>query len=180
MIVLAVTLAADFLLSGSLAVTLLHSDLELWPPPGRNSWQYWLTWISTQLFAIGTVALGALDRGSIPLPTAIRLGLGLPLLIAGLSLALWAVRSLGVESSLGLGGPIERSGPYRFSRNPQYVGDIAVIAGFVLLSSSWLALISGLIGGLWFVLAPLAEEPWLRARYGGDYEEYFENTPRFL
>lgn len=49
-----------------------------------------------------------------------------------------------------------------------------------VLSNSWLALITGLIGTLWFVLAPFTEEPWLRERYGQQYEAYKKRVPRFI
>lgn len=32
----------------------------------------------------------------------------------------------------------------------------------------------------WFLLAPLAEEPWIREQYGEAYETYRESVPRFV
>ena len=37
---------------------------------------------------------------------------------------------------------------------------------------------TGLKGG--FVVAPLAEEPWLEEQYGEKYREYVGRVPRFL
>jgi len=95
-------------------------------------------------------------------------------------LALWGVVTLGIHASQGLGGDLVREGPYRFTRNPQYVGDIAIIIGYIVFSNSRMALIAGLLGIGWFVLAPFVEEPWLRARFGDAYDEYVSEVPRFI
>ena len=72
------------------------------------------------------------------------------------------------------------SGVYRFTRNPQYLGDIALVAGYAILCNSQFVYITGLIGILWFLLAPFTEEPWLRREYGEAYERYASRVPRFI
>ena len=72
------------------------------------------------------------------------------------------------------------SGPYRVSRNPQYVGDIALLLGWGVACNSLLTWLLCLLGVAWFALAPLAEEPWLRERYGPPYEAYRGRVSRFL
>lgn len=37
-----------------------------------------------------------------------------------------------------------------------------------------------LLGIVWFLLTPLAEEPWLSEQYGEAYETYRESVPRFI
>ena len=71
-------------------------------------------------------------------------------------------------------------GPYRYTRNPQYVGDIVGLLGWGILCNSLLTWIVSLLGMAWFALAPFTEEPWLRARYGPAYEEFRRRVPRFL
>jgi protein-S-isoprenylcysteine O-methyltransferase Ste14 len=93
---------------------------------------------------------------------------------------MWAIRTLGLHASQGLEGRLVEQGPYRFTRNPQYVADIAMLAGFAILSNSILALFTSLLGMVWFVLAPYTEEPWLRERYGANYDVYMSKVPRFL
>ena len=71
-------------------------------------------------------------------------------------------------------------GPYRFTRNPQYVADIGMLAGFAILTNSTYAWITCLLGIVWFVLAPFTEEPWLRDQFGVEYDSYIKRVPRFL
>ena len=100
--------------------------------------------------------------------------------LTGRALALWAVRTLTIQTSLGLSGTLTLDGPYRHTRNPQYVGNIMLAIGYVLICNSWMALVTGLLGSAWFVLAPFTEEPWLRERYGAAYERYVAQIPRFI
>ena len=77
-------------------------------------------------------------------------------------------------------GWLVKDGPYRFTRNPQYVADIGMLAGFAVLSNSFYAWITCLLGMIWFVLAPFTEEPWLRDQFGIEYDLYMKRVPRFL
>jgi protein-S-isoprenylcysteine O-methyltransferase Ste14 len=88
--------------------------------------------------------------------------------------------TLGPHASEGLGGDLVANGPYRYSRNPQYVGTVAVLIGYATFSNSALALIAAVLASCWFVALPCAEEPWLRDRFGTAFEEYATRVPRFL
>jgi protein-S-isoprenylcysteine O-methyltransferase Ste14 len=55
-----------------------------------------------------------------------------------------------------------------------------MLASGSLLAGSIPTLTLAGIGIVWFLLAPLAEEPWLREEYGGEYESYCETVPRFI
>ena len=66
------------------------------------------------------------------------------------------------------------------SRNPGYVGDLILMGGYVILTDSRLAGLLAIGAALWFLLAPLAEEPWLEAQYGDAYRRYKNHHPRFL
>jgi protein-S-isoprenylcysteine O-methyltransferase Ste14 len=37
-----------------------------------------------------------------------------------------------------------------------------------------------LLWSAWFIMAPFAEEPWLRGHLGPTYDEYARQVPRFL
>ena len=72
------------------------------------------------------------------------------------------------------------SGPYRFTRNPQYLGDMILFIGLsVIVNSLYVRIIHALMI-LVFAIAPLAEETWLEDQYGEVYREYKRATSRFL
>ncbi len=174
------TLLCELLLGASLVLSVLAPRHRVWPPPGRGSWQYVLVWCLTIAAVIGFVAAGALDWNSFIFSSSIRLPVGISLVAAGLALSVWAVGTLGVRETQGLAGRFTSQGPYRFSRNPQYVGDIAVTAGLAVVFNSGLAWILAAVGVILFAVLPLTEEPWLRDQYGSSYEEYASSVPRFI
>jgi len=74
------------------------------------------------------------------------------------------------------------SGPYRYVRNPMYVGTGLFLAGCAILFSEfstallWYAIAVALAVNL-FIL--LYEEPTLRRKFDGDYREYCRNVCRW-
>ena len=175
-----VTVVAEILLGASLILTLVIPSFRIWPPPGRSSWQYRYTWALTIISLVGILLLGILDWDTFLLSNPVRFVIGGVLVMGGAAFALWGVRALSWRASLGLGGRLTSTGPYRYSRNPQYVGDIALLAGYAVLCNSLLTTIAAALGIAWFVLAPFTEEPWLRQRFGSEYERYASSVPRFL
>lgn len=73
------------------------------------------------------------------------------------------------------------SGPYRYSRNPIYVADVAILLGFFALSGVPTLLLYALAvaAGLHAFVVWL-EEPQLRRRFGVDYARYLARVPRWL
>lgn len=71
-------------------------------------------------------------------------------------------------------------GPYRFTRNPQYIGDMASLLGIALFVNSLLAMVLASVGICCFWLTLFTEEPWLRQRYGSEYEKYCGKVPSFF
>jgi len=165
--------------AGSLAVSVARPDLRIWPPPRRDSWQFMVNGILSNTMLFGLVALGLIDWNSFIFPAWTRVVGGILIAFGG-AFALWGFLTLGSHASQGLGGGLIASGPYRYSRNPQYVGTVAVLVGYATLSNSALALIAAVMASAWFVALPCAEEPWLRDRFGQAFEEYAARVPRFL
>jgi protein-S-isoprenylcysteine O-methyltransferase Ste14 len=176
----AATLIATLLLGALLVVSWIDPSRRIWPPPGRDSWQYRVVWALTDLAAVGIVAVGILDWNTFGLDHRLRLPVGGGLALAGLALALWGVRTLGIQRTLGLSEAFVHAGPYRFTRNPQYVGDMILLLGWAILCNSLLTWIVSALGAAWFGLAPIVEEPWLREQYGAPYEAYRRRVPRYL
>ena len=126
------------------------------------------------------IALAWLDWNTFLWKADERILVGGALVAFGLGIADWGVRTLGRPVSSGLGGPFQERGPYRYSRNPQYVGDILATLGFAILANSrllWMAAVLAVVG---LVLGPFAEEAWLRRTYGDRYEVYARRIPRFI
>lgn len=158
-------------------VTIL-TRFRVWPP-GERDWRYWLTWGCWYPATAGFFLSGLLDwggAGAVPVPLRIIGGVAT---VAGVTLAFAAIRGLGVSETTGVDGELQTGGLYRYSRNPQYVGDIVMTVGWVALCDSRLTAVVGLAYACYYLLLPLAEEPWLRQRYGEEYQMYRRNVPRF-
>jgi len=73
------------------------------------------------------------------------------------------------------------SGPYRFTRNPMYLGLAIMTAGFGLGFDTWWPIVL-LAPAVWIiqrtVIAP--EEAYLRRRFGADYVEYTRRVRRWI
>ena len=178
--VFAFTILSEVLLAGSLVLTLVVPSIQVWPPPGKNSWQYYFTWVLAIITLVGIITIGILDWNSFVIEQWWRFVIAVPMIIAGSAFALWGVRTLSLHTSLGLKGEFITTGPYHYSRNPQYVGDIVIMIGYVLLSNSLMTMITVMLGMIWYILAPFSEEPWLLERFGSRYKEYLEHAPRFI
>lgn len=179
-VVFAVTLGAEIVLGAVLLWSIARPGARIWPPPGRHSWQYHLVWIPIDVATVGILVVGILDWNTSVLEHWIRVPVGAVLALGGGVFALWGIRHLSWHASLGLEAEFVRSGPYRWTRNPQYVGDIVMLLGWAIVFDSLHAGILCALGIAWFALAPWAEEPWLREQYGEAYERYRREVPRFL
>ncbi|MBP6602004.1 MAG: hypothetical protein KA250_09400 [Verrucomicrobiales bacterium] len=71
-------------------------------------------------------------------------------------------------------------GMFQHCRNPLYVGNYLGILGAVVASNSLIAIT---VGGVFFLIAyiaiTLAEENYLRGKFGSDYDSYCDRVPRF-
>jgi protein-S-isoprenylcysteine O-methyltransferase Ste14 len=72
-------------------------------------------------------------------------------------------------------------GPYRWTRNPMYVGNLilAVGIGLYLQSTTYLLYVIAL-SLVTHLYVTRSEEPHLRERYGRSYLDYCAHTPRWL
>lgn len=156
------------------------SDLRIWPPPkGNAGWQFWLVWAFVIVLVAGDLVVAIEDSGSMGLAPTWH-ATGFMLLILGNLLAWWGVAVLGGWTTTGLAGPIVTAGPYRLSRNPQYLGDVMIAIGIVLASGSALSVWPSALAALCALAAPFAEKPWLRRRLGPAYVAYLHGVPRFF
>ena len=102
--------------------------------------------------------------------------------------AIWNGWTLGVMAANrtavlpgGASTVLLQSGPFRLSRNPLYLGLIALDAALaLLLSSTWALLLVpvGIAAVRWGAIIP--EERYLAAKFGADYDAYRNHVRRWL
>lgn len=177
--VLSVSLEIIYLLLFILTIRL--PGFRFWPPPGPRSWQFFTAWLMACFVAANFLILSLLDFDSFILPgLRVRLPIALVFLIFGGWLGSWSFLKFGLRTTIGLVQKLITSGPYRFTRNPQYIGDSANILGFMILTNSWMAWVMGILGITLNTLAPFTEEPWLEEKFGEAYRNYKKEVPRFF
>jgi protein-S-isoprenylcysteine O-methyltransferase Ste14 len=179
-LVFGITLVFELLLGTALIVSLLYPKYRVWPPPKKGSWQYWYIHFSTESSILCLFALGFLDWNTFFLKHWLRFVFAPLLITVGVIIFLWALRTLTIKTSLGSKGKLVNEGPYRYLRNPQYLGTVLFFSGTMLLFNSLYQFVTGTIGIIWFLLAAFVEEPWLRDQFKEDYDTYRKKVPRFI
>ena len=111
---------------------------------------------------------------------------GIIISLAGIALALWCVFAF---ASLGKGTPapfdppkrLVVRGPYRFSRNPMYIGAGIALIGAAMYYNSWVLIIYTIV--LFFIVSGFIrwyEEPVLRRTFREEYDAYCRRVGRWL
>ena len=180
LVLFGVILAADFLLLLVIAISIFFPKSRIWPPPKKDSWQQGVSWTLFTICMFGVPLLGIFDFESLGYSHWIRFLVGALLFLTGLGIDIWGTRTLTAQQSLGAKGEIITEGPYRYTRNPQYVGFTLLYIGIILATLSFMALVTGACLIFLFLVIPFSEEPWLRQQYGEPYVEYCKNVPRFI
>jgi len=153
---------------------------RIWPPPSNRSWQYYLTWILFYLIFGLNFLLLLFDWNGWKFSSPLRFIVGAPLIIIGSGLFLFGIRHLGIKNTSGSLSGFVKTGPYRFTRNPQYLGDILLFIGLSVCANSSYLWIAHFLLIFVFAITPIAEEDWLTEQYGETYKEYCREIPRFL
>jgi len=110
-------------------------------------------------------------------------GVGVGLTWIGEALRLWAVSHIGAVSRTRSDrlGPLVAAGPFATVRNPLYLGNIVIWAGFAIAARlPWLAAVIVVLLGLEYHAIVRWEEQLLEARYGDEYRVYAARVPRWL
>lgn len=116
----------------------------------------------------------------------------LPLRVVGVALSLyflvmlpWAIRTLGDLYAPGFAvfddHTLITSGPFQFVRHPIASSVLALWLGAGLGTMNWLLLVLWpVFAGLSLFLMAATEEALLYEKFGAEYEEYAEQTSRFV
>ena len=144
----------------------------------------WLKSTSNRTFIVWPVVLFAVEA-------AIQRGVpvihwwALPLLAWGYLQYKWVGT---YRTRLGGGGPgiavppdrIVRAGPYRFVRNPMYLGHLVFFAGLALVLGSWVAAAVLAFHAFWFDRRVREDEAHLARLFGDSYREYCRDVKRWI
>lgn len=149
-------------------------------PPGERDWRWWTYIGFSGVATVSLLGVSYLSWSASLLPQPEALVAGGLLAVGGAVGFLAATFDLGVEESSGMEGELRTGGFYRYTRNPQIVFLLCITGGIVLASASPSVMLVGAAVAVWFVSMPFAEEPWLHQQYGKEYEEYCDQTPRFI
>lgn len=156
--------------------------------------QTWFNGLRSLLYASGFVVLLAwivlqlrvVDaRFGLALPAA-TVALGFVLLLAGAALAIsciatFVIRGRGTPALFDPPRRFVAAGPYRYVRNPMYLGGFALLFGLSLsLRSISLVLMTVLLMPLCHLLVVLHEEPSLTRKFGEPYQTYLATVRRWL
>lgn len=147
----------------------------------------WIVRIPTPLWLLGMIGLALLVDWSIQLPAIVRYQpAGILLIVAGLTLSMWARVTFKQNSAeiypwAEAHSALVTSGPFRFSRNPMYLGIWVIGVGAALVAGTWL---------MWlvpvslfvldnFVIIPF-EERSMERTFGDAYRAYRANVRRWI
>ena len=111
--------------------------------------------------------------------------LGWLLVGAGTALFLWALRVFFLaRTGIVLQKPattLMRLGPYRWSRNPQYVAFVAIYIGAALVTNTvWPLLLLAPVLAIVISAVIRREERYLRRTFGAAYDAYCRDVGRWL
>ncbi len=134
-----------------------------------------LEWLALQLSRLG------LMRFSVATPVVIVLA---SLIAAvGVVLRVWGTAYLGygtVHHTQMQAGAVMADGPYRFMRNPLYVGGWFMVAAMAFIMPPTGALFAMTLITIFFLRLILGEEAFLAGQLGEPYREYLRAVPRLF
>lgn len=92
------------------------------------------------------------------------------------------------RTALGGGGPgisvppqrIVEAGPYRWVRNPMYLGHLVFFAGLAVFLRSWAGLVVLVFHAFWFQRRVREDERHLEALFGEPYRAYCTRVKRWI
>ena len=151
---------------------------------------YWAPWtlywgIATRTPLLEWLALESSRLGLMPFPLASPLAVALAALVAavGAVLRLWGTAYLGaftVNSGEMKAGAVLADGPYRYLRNPLYLGTWCMFAAMAFLMPATGALVAMPLLTLFLLRLIFGEEAFLAAQLGQAYQDYLRAVPRLL
>lgn len=149
---------------------------------GTRLWR-WLGRTPVQTFILFPLAVVAVELALNHRLTIVLWGT--PLMIWGYLqyLLIGRYRHPRAGGSPGMDVPPQRiiaSGPYRYTRNPMYLGHLIFLGGLAITFWSWFALIVLAGRALWFHRRVLHDEARLATLFGSEYVDYRARVKRWI
>ena len=111
-------------------------------------------------------------------------GIGILLIVVGEAIRMFSIRwgrSITRTRSRKTGGRLIKVGPFRFSRNPIYIGNGLIGLGLSMLSGIvWAPIVFALLFFVQYIPIIRFEEAVLAKEYGDEYLEYKNLVPRWI
>lgn len=153
-----------------------HPDVIMLPP---------LILLIALAIAIGMEFTGTLQFLPPMSGASWALYLGVAFLIVALALGVSAIRtftSVGTNPSPHQPSlKLATSGPYRFTRNPMYLGFVMILAGLSLIFSlDWGIILVPVLLVLLHYGVVTREETYLTAKFGQPYRDFMSRTRRWI
>lgn len=144
--------------------------------------------IPPPIFFLTAFFIGFVVQRAFPipfLPPSIRLGLGGVLALMGALFIVTAIPTMlkghGTLNTNGPSSQVVTSGPYRFSRNPMYLGLVLLYGGAaVILALVWALLLLIPLVVYTQVRVILPEEQYLTRAFGDTYRDYTAKIRRWI
>lgn len=118
-------------------------------------------------------------------PFALTGLLGAVLVLAGVALMIWAIAAFRAHQTSVVPHQVPRqlitTGPFAYSRNPIYLGDVLVLAGAVLWWGAWPSL-PVIPTFVWIIQRRFVspEERCMQENFGQQFTDFVQKTPRWL
>jgi protein-S-isoprenylcysteine O-methyltransferase Ste14 len=151
---------------------------------------FWAPWISeadlaSRISLLDWLALEASRTGLLRFAYAIPAMIVLAGLVGliGAVLRVWGTAYLGyltVHNPQMLAGTVMADGPYRYMRNPLYVGSLFTMAATAFVMPPSGALVAAVLLPVFYLRLALGEEAFLSVTLGQPYRDYLAAVPRFL
>jgi protein-S-isoprenylcysteine O-methyltransferase Ste14 len=124
-------------------------------------------------------SLGITLPSWMPIPGVVVMALGAPIALS--CVVAFVVRGRGTPAPFDAPRQLVAAGPYRWVRNPMYLGGGMIVVGYGLYVRSVSVLL--LAAAMWIAVHLFVyfyEEPTLRAKFNGSYENYCHEVSRWL
>ena len=159
-----------------------HNTWRIWPAPPIGSLKSFMFWALFRTLNVVVLVLAAERVLVLTIADTwapVRLALT-AISIVAFAAYLYALWVLGRDATYCRASGLNTDGFYRWTRNPQYATAIAAFGalGLAAWSREATPLAAALV--LVYALMAVAEEPWLKARYGRAYADYRADVPRFF